>query len=185
MKKSLTDFPEWLAAKVRLAELQTELADLERQYTAGLQSMQEAERVRAADRLTAEAEALLGGGDTPAGPAITREQLETLTHRRHLLQRAVELQRGRMLTMRAELSAAICKNLRPTYAAIIKDLAAKVAALAEVAEAERLFREELRDGDVAFCGHLPPVPLRGGWDRSDEYSPSAMFHREARQGGYL
>ncbi|MFO7606173.1 MAG: hypothetical protein R6W72_07735 [Desulfurivibrionaceae bacterium] len=184
MKKALVDFPEWKAASERLGELQLELGEMDRQHQAGLQSLQQAEQMRAADRLTKEAEAYIGG-DTPAGPAITREEVEGLAHRRKLLLRAVELQKQRMSTMRAQLSAEICKALRPAYSQIISDMAGKVAALAKAAEAERLFREGLRDGDIAFTGHLPPVPLRGGWDQGDEYSPSIMFHREAKAAGYL
>lgn len=185
IRTALMDYPEWRAADERLTELKHELMEIEMLYNNGLSTIQMEMAKRDSERLNQEAMDYLDGS-TPSEPSKPRASLEVLARRKKVVLRSIELQKERMLALKAVLSAEICKALRPAYRNIIREVAQKAVALAEATEKERVFREQLIDGDISFTGHLPPALLRGmGKLNNDPYGRINQFFSEAIHGGYL
>jgi hypothetical protein len=170
--KALNDYPEWQKAESKLAELQSELREVEAGIDAHNAAMAGPQH---RDRMGEAALAYLDGGPEPAPAVMHAETMAELRERRALLIKALTIHRQRMADMRHRLSGEICKEARPAYQKLIADLAKKAQALAEVAAQEERFRDGLLQGGVDFAALLPACPLRALGKASDDYSRLNIF----------
>lgn len=183
VKKRLQDFPEWQEAEKRLVEIQRQITATDEEYQEQLNGLIAQRQQRWAERLEAEASAMLDGKEPP--PTIEEQQLRNVERRLKVLRRAEQLHRERMNALRSELSRNIAQQVRPEYATLVRDLARAAAALAKLVDREQQFREELKQGDISFVGTFPPCPLRGFGTLRDESSRVSHFLKEAVREKYV
>lgn len=180
---ALKDFEEWQAAEQRLIELQLQLTKIEDEYSAGMAAYYHNQALRESEKLDKEAEDFLEG--TPRKPTVEEVQLQNIDRRRKVVCRAIEIHRKRMASLRMELSKEIAQNVRPEYAALVKEMAKGAIALARLAEKETAFRDSLFQGDINFVSTFSACPLRGFGRLDDPCSRISMFLAEAVRDGYL
>lgn len=181
--KRLQDFEEWQQMEKRLIEIQQQITATDQEYQEQLNGLIAQRQQRWAERLEAEASAMLDG--TPPPVTIEEQQLRNVERRLRVLRRAEAIHRQRMIELRSELSKTIAKQVQPEYATLVRDLARAAAALAKLVEKEQQFREELKQGDISFVGTFPPCPLRGFGTLREDHSRVSHFIKEAVREKYL
>jgi hypothetical protein len=151
--RELNDHAGYRAEREKLHSLTVELAAIEARKREALA----APAVAGAD-LAAEAIARL---DRSASADPTRSERETarLFHAELVQREAIRIQRARVEEARSAASAAIVEQVRPEYAAILREMAAAIIELSKLSAKEATIRERLLDSDVVFAGAMPAVPL--------------------------
>jgi len=179
---TLSEIKEWQAAETKLNELKTERDRIERE----LNELYSRSKPSGPDRLTAAAEILLSGGQAvaPTGEGYEK-RLNDLHGRKRVVLKALEIHERAMKDLRARLSAGICAELKPQYRKIVQRVADSAIALDAALQAEKDFRDQLFQADIAYAGYLNPVVLRGVGTLDDENSRISQFMREAGQAGYV
>ncbi len=177
-----SEFPEWAQHKDKLHEKQHELND-NRKAQAEL-SKQGALREERPDSLTAEALAELDGIEHLRAQN-NGAQVAELQRVEHVLEKTIELQRGRIAGLQGRLSAIVCAPLVPEHKALVKGIADAVIALAEACEAESALRYRLEQADVFYSPYLRPMPYRRCGMLSDLNSDAARYLRECREFHFL
>ena len=175
-------YPEWQQHKDKLHEKQHELND-NRAKQAEL-SKAGSEREERPDSLTAEALAELDGIEHLRAQN-NGAQVAELQRVEHVLEKTIELQRGRIAGLQGRLSAIVCAPLVPEHKALVKAIAGAVVALAEACEAESAFRYRLQQADVLSGPYLRPMPYRKCGMLKDDNSDAARYLAECREFGFL
>jgi len=175
MKKipRLTDHEEYRQASDTLTDLQGKLAAINNEINLLLAG--QGNQV-ATNRLNAEAEAILTGKPVPTA---SEHLYSRALHERHVIERAIEIQRAKVAEIRTRISRQICHELRPSYASVVADVVDAVKRLADAMEAEKQFRDQLHQHDISYAGQLPPVVMRGVGDPKDDNSRISRFLRDA------
>lgn len=174
--KSLTEFPEYVAASEKLAEVQAALRDTATRITALTLELTN----RQAPTVASRAEAWLNGGNVPepvSTPGV-REQLVKLYDQRAMLTEAVKIQEKRLSDIRYTCSKEIMAERLPTYTKIVERLAELVFELGQVNEQEAKFREALTLEDVVASPWMAAVPFHPIGILSDEFSAARLYLRE-------
>ncbi|MBB5348261.1 hypothetical protein JWG42_05185 [Desulfoprunum benzoelyticum] len=180
--KKLTDYKEWTEAEAKLNELKTERDRIEAELT----ELYSRSKPSGVDKLTAAAEILLSGGQAvaPTGEGYEK-RLNELHGRKRVVLKAVEIHERAMKDLRAKLSAEICRELKPQYRKIVQRVADAAMALDAAMQAEKDFRDQLFQADIAYAGHLVPTVFHGVGTLDDDNSRISQFFQEARSAGYL
>lgn len=149
-KTSLADFPEYRQQKGKLAEMQAELRKNQEQQ----RHLKERPRKSYEDETRERAKAYLSGEEMNTDSA--KKTMADLQGKEAILKEAIRMQEGIVSKLKGELSAKICKILRPGYAANVKKMCEGLKLLKEGAKKERELRYRLITGDVSFNANLPP-----------------------------
>ena len=178
--------PNFSAAKARFTELQKELTALERQRDnaeSGIGSQTSGAR----DRVAEEATALLSGAPAAANPnrEALMKTLDELTHRLAVLRSAVELQRGIVSKLRAEVGKAIATDLLPQHRANAQAVARAVFQLNAALEVEHDLRETLNQNGVPYSSCIRPMPFPGFGLLRDPTSRAAAYLLEAYEYAFI
>ena len=179
---SFDTFPEWKQHADKLHEKQHELND-NRAKQAEL-AKQGSEREERRDNLTREALAKLDGTEHVEAPDNGAE-MSLLQKQEHVLERAVQLQKGRISGLQGRLSAIVCAPLVPEHKELVKAIADGVIALAKACEAESEFRYRLEQADVQTSAYLRPMPFRKCQNLKDLNSDASRYLAECRAHGFL
>ena len=177
-----TQFPEWAAHQNKLHERQHELND-NRAKQAEL-SKQGSEREERRDSLTREALAKLDGTEHVEARDNGAEIAE-LQRAEHILERAVELQKGRIDGLQGRLSAIVCAPLKDDHKKLVVNIADAMIALAKACEVEAAFRYRLELAEVLSGPYLRPMPYRRCGSLKDLNSDAGRYLRECREFGFL
>ncbi len=175
-------FPEWAQHQNKLHEKQHELND-NRAKQAEL-SKAGSEREERPDSLTAEALAELDGIEHLRAQN-NGAQVAELQRVEHVLEKTIELQRGRIAGLQGRLSAIVCAPLVPEHKALVKGIADAVIALAEACEAESALRYRLEQADVFYSPYLRPMPYRRCGSLKDLNSDASQYLKECVEFGFL
>jgi hypothetical protein len=162
----------------RLTKLQNELSRKEAELeTANLKNY-EMQRLQRADRLDAEASALIGEVDD--APKVVFVNMQQLEHDIEVLTAAVEKQKAVADVSRGAYSVALCERNRNQYLEIEKRLLKAVTELADANEAEVKFFQELI---AAGCHSISFRPMRNVpfGIASDPQSVAGCHRREVEQ----
>ena len=177
-----SEFPEWAQHKDKLHEKQHELND-NRAKQAEL-SKAGSEREERPDSLTAEALAELDGIEHLRAQN-NGAQMAELQRVEHILEKAIELQRGRIAGLQGRLSAIVCAPLVPEHKALVKGIADAMIALAKASERESEFRYRLQLADVLTSPYLRPMPVRHVGRLDDPNSGVSRYLKECVEFGFL
>jgi hypothetical protein len=178
-------------ASEKLDTVTAELSRAECRREELLSELSEMSGQRADDTLTAAALAVLGDRPEAERPELRaarlRDEARELDERRHILRRAVELQRFEVERERARWSRLIVEKTRPAYVASVRGVAEKLRALSDALVSERALRESLIDNDVSLGAggfrvmtNLDQLRLDG-----DGYGLSERWMRDAKADGLL
>lgn len=177
--------PRFVAATDRLNELKSELTACERKRD----SVQSGIGTLASQRdiVATEAAALLSGHQ--ADPTALRRDdlvrtLDELDHKTAVLRQAVDMQRGIVADLRAEIGTAIAIDLLPQHRENVAAVVEAALQLATALQAERELRDDLIENDVPFCGIVRPMALRG-FDLRDGQSMLTRWLLEALEHGFV
>ena len=186
---SLTDDPEFAAAKAKYTELQTALLTANSRYDAILGELNAAgpsTSLKVSAR-TAAALKLIGRGsaNTPGASASQlREELSKVGEDRRVLEEAVGMQKEFVGELRSKVSRRIIADLTPAYRELVRDIAKAVMALDSVLAVEHNFRDELFQRDI-MLGELRPMPLHGFGRSRDENSRCSVWLMDAVEFQFL
>lgn len=177
--------PRYVAATARLNELKSELTAAEKKRSdvqGGLGSL-----TTLRDIVASEAQALLAGHQ--ADPATARREdlmrtLDELEHRTAVLRQAVDLQRGIVADLRAEIGQAIAADLLPQHKANVLAVVEAALTLSTALQAEAELRDTLTENDVPSCGIIRAMPLRG-FDLRDGQSTLSRWLLECLEHGFV
>lgn len=173
------------AAMRRLAELQTELSDLERQrddYMANISGLPGGR-----DTLRDEARRVIDGEEAVPDKSIREKQLETingLTHRIKVLREAVQIQRQTVQALRDEIGRAICLDALPTHVANVRNVLKALAGLNAALCKEADLRASLESEGISCSGYLRPMGLPMG-TLGDPGSRMSHYFLEACRFGFI
>ncbi len=181
---SLDRDPRYVAARTRYTDLQYELSGLDSQLNAaygGLCSLTDHR-----DIIRDEASALLSGA-TPA-PASDRaaviKTIDDLTHRIAVLRQAVEMQRGIVGKLHAEVGNAIASEFLPQHTANVAAIVEAAITLSTALQAEQELRDTLTENDVSFSSILRAMPLPG-FSLKDDQSRLSRYLLECHEFGFI
>lgn len=166
---TFADFPEFVAATAKLAELGAACSQLEAELDAA--RLERADAGGKPSRLEDEARAFLSGDGGTAVAAPTIEAVGEMVKRLRLLREAMRLQRRAVDELRAKLSREIAQSSRAEYSAILARMATALVTLSEAAEDEAQFRDRFQREGIAFTSVVPPAPLP--WARLSVYASRA------------
>ena len=175
-------FPEWKQHKDKLHEKQHEL--IENRKAQAKLAKQGAMREERPDNLTREALAKLDGIEHIEAQN-NGAQMAELQRVEHVLEKAIELQRGRIDGLQGRLSAIVCAPLVPEHKQLVKGITDAVIALAEACEAESAFRYKLELADVFYSPYIRPMPVRHVGRLDDLNSGVSRYLAKCREFGFL
>ncbi len=179
----LTRDPRFVEAQAKLTELKTDLNELERQrdeVNAGLLRLPSQR-----DLIQSEASLLLDGKSQAATTRDTLiRSLTQLSHRVNVLREAIEIQKGRVLQVRTEVSKVIAAEVEPAHREAVASIARAVLNLAEAVQREHEIREDLALNDVMYSATLRPMTI-GGFLLEEGQGRAARFLLEAAEHGYI
>jgi small-conductance mechanosensitive channel len=143
------DDPRYRKVADRLAELQTEHAQLETRLSSLRRSADTAKDfARKAEDLAT--------GIEPDEPAESREDaIQRTRNRLDLVEAAISAQRRKLAEVRQAVSEEILAGLRPQYTKHISDVAAKVEALCASLAKHDEFVNVVQAAGLPSCDHLP------------------------------
>ena len=177
-----TQFPEWAAHQSKLHERQHELIAIREKQAELAKAGSEREQRR--DNLTAEALAKLDGTEHVEARDNGAE-MAALQKQEHVLERAVELQRGRIVGLQGRLSAIVCAPLVNDHKKLVRDIADAMIALAKACEVEDAFRYRLEVADVFYSPYIRPMPVRHIGRLDDLNLDASRYLAECREFGFL
>jgi len=108
-----------------------------------------------------------------------------LQRQEHVLERAVELQRGRIAGLQGRLSAIVCAPLVPEHKKLVKGIADAMIALAKASERESEFRYRLQLADIFYSPYIRPMPVRHVGRLDDLNSGVSRYLKKCREHGFL
>lgn len=177
---SLRDIATYRAAEDKLAELNARQRELvSEEHTLR-------DQLNAKQGINDEVEAMLSG-TAVATAIVSRDAFEQVQRQLYVVGEAISRQRRAVDAQRAAASKVICQRVRPQYQAIVKRMAAILAALREVAIEERELRDALCDNGVGLTNEfiLPyqdtGEPETGG----ERFDSIARWETEAREAGMI
>jgi len=154
--------PRYAAAQARYTELKSELDTLNRQHDDVLTGLNSLGAI-ARDVIEQEAAAMLSGAPAPTNSnrETLTKRLDTLTHRRTVVCKAVEMQSAIVAELRAAVGKAIATDLLPQHLAIVTRIAEAVLELNAALEAEHDLRDALYEKDVPYSAVLRSTQFPG------------------------
>ena len=175
-------FPEWKQHKDKLHEKQHEL--IENRKAQAEIAKQGAVREAKPDERTREALAVLDGTELPEAQD-NGAQMAELQRQEHILEKAIELQRGRIDGLQGRLSAIVCAPLVDDHKKLVTDVADAMIALAQACERESAFRHRLELADIFYSPYIRPMPVRHVGRLDDLNSGVSRYLKKCREHGFL
>ncbi|MCH4548252.1 hypothetical protein MK632_21165 [Rhizobium changzhiense] len=130
--------------------------------------------------------AALLGDATPEedeAPDGVRARLKTIAGERVDLRAAISIAQDRLAKARFGASRAICAEVAPTYAELVKALADGLLAAHAAHQALLSMTDELSAQDVAWTGHLAPLQAHGVFGH--EGGKLAIWLKDAGAAGFI
>lgn len=136
-----------------------------------------------AERTRETVAAILDSGAIPEHAVTDRDSMTSeFTRRRRLRREALAMAETRIREVRARVGAEVIESLRPTYAALVEEMASGVYALGRLADREQAFRRALEEAGVSSAA-LSPMPLAGSGIEDDSSRASLWLAEAARLHG--
>ena len=181
--KNFEDFPDYVAAREKLIELQLKGQEVENKINGKLRLLEDLTERNVLDDC---AQALIDGQnlDEIDKGALT-ESVGRLRKDNYVITRAIEMQRRFIGEMETRLSKEICEPLIPEYAAIVKRTWSKIEELLELIDEEADFINALVDSRLSFVGTIPRHNFRKIGTLNDDYSFVSYYKKEGLEHGYL
>ena len=181
--KKLADFPEYVTAAAKLAEVKARLASAQAECDSLLRAIEGARDRR--ETLADQAQRLLSG-DEGAGVDLgnLRERYARACRQVGLLTEVVRLATQQVEQARAEASREICEAARPEFSRLVAAELKAAHALLAAQDARREYWQGLHGGGVAMA-HLPQVSQLVRGHLNETGSLFWLRVRDAEQAGYI
>lgn len=181
---NVTADPRYRAVAAKHADLTRRAAGVQ----TAIAALEEARRQPATPRAKVEAQAGALFKDPEAafedlGHGLD-QQLRELHQELAIVQRAVRLAIEERERLEREISVELCRQLRPYYAALIRETAGVLTALSQLSDESLEFRRRLDAAGVAHSS-LPGFSYFGVGSLKEHDSQASFWLREAREHGLL
>lgn len=184
--KKMTDFSDHQEAVEKLNRLKTTLAETEQAKERALSTLADARKttpVKEAARRYLESD----GQDPAADPDYIAKSQEysALVKKAAMLTEAIQMQQRVISEIQGQHSKEICKEIRPEYVKLVKEILGAARNLSRLLQKEKAFRDELTQADVHHIGNLPTLANLHIGLLNDPNSRITHFIKSLAVDGYI